>query len=82
MGDTYDAMARFISKTRSEKCRTVGALKRLEALINVNFETVIVNIFIHLYSLEEKMLWYRQKKPVLMDSKQAIYYLVSMNHLI
>ncbi len=42
MGDTYDAMARFISKTKSEKSRTVGALKKLEALINVNFENVSV----------------------------------------
>ena len=46
LGDTYDAMARFINRTRAEKNKTVGALKKLEALINVNFENVTLTLLI------------------------------------
>lgn len=38
-------MSKFLSRAKNEKGKTVGALKKLEALIHVNLEKVFQHIY-------------------------------------
>jgi hypothetical protein len=46
LNETYDAMAKFINRTETEKMKSVDVLGKIEALVNLNFEHV--NLFIYI----------------------------------
>ena len=46
VSEAYESMSRFLERTREEKGKTVDTLKKLDALIKINIESVRVRLMV------------------------------------